>query len=259
LEEEENGVMSAAPLIGMIVPPAAGEVPPEALQMYPIGVRFTAAGLALGRLTPDGYDAVIDRVESVARELASRGASAVALMGTSLSFYRGSDWNEQLIEIMRRATGLPTTTMSTGVVEALRRLGARRLAVGTAYVDEVNRRLERFLADRGFEVASLEALHIEQVDDIWSVTPDDLIALGNRASAAALNADALFISCGGLRTLDVTVPLERRCGLPVVSSATAGVWAAMRLIGHSGRVPGYGRLLEMDGTADEVGSRVQTR
>jgi maleate cis-trans isomerase len=29
-----------------------------------------------------------------------------------------------------------------------------------------------------------------------------------------------------------------------VSSATAAFWAAMRLVGESGRVAGYGRLLE---------------
>jgi maleate cis-trans isomerase len=29
----------------------------------------------------------------------------------------------------------------------------------------------------------------------------------------------------------------------VVSSATAAFWAAMRLVGESGRVPGHGRLL----------------
>ena len=31
-------------------------------------------------------------------------------------------------------------------------------------------------------------------------------------------ADALLVSCGGLRTLDITVPLESATGLPVVSS-----------------------------------------
>ena len=50
------------PLIGMIVPPAAGAVPPEAPALYPRGARFIAEGLGLERLTPDGYDAVIDDV-----------------------------------------------------------------------------------------------------------------------------------------------------------------------------------------------------
>jgi arylmalonate decarboxylase len=47
-----------------------------------------------------------------------------------------------------------------------------------------------------------------------------------------------------LRTLNVAKPLEARCGLPVVSSTPAAFWAAMRLVGESGRLSGYGRLLE---------------
>jgi arylmalonate decarboxylase len=238
--------MSAEPIIGMIVPPAAGEVPPEPLQMYPQGVRFIAEGLALGKLTPEGYDQVIGRVEAVSRSLQAKGANAIVLMGTSLSFYRGSQSNAELIRIMRQATGLPATTMSSGVVEALRTLGARRLTVATAYVDEVNRRLATFLDDAGFTVAHLEALGLERVEDVLAVKQDDLLELGARAAAAVPDADALFISCGGLRTLDITVPLEERTGLPVVSSATAGAWAALRLIDRGGRAAGYGRLLDRD-------------
>ena len=238
--------MSAEPIIGMIVPPAAGEVPAEPLQMYPQGVRFIAEGLALGKLTPEGYDQVIGRVEAVSRSLQAKGANAIVLMGTSLSFYRGPQSNAELIRIMRQATGLPATTMSSGVVEALRTLGARRLTVATAYVDEVNRRLATFLDDAGFTVAHLEALGLERVEDVLAVKQDDLLERGARAATAVPDADALFISCGGLRTLDITVPLEERTGLPVVSSATAGAWAALRLIGRGGRAAGYGRLLDRD-------------
>jgi arylmalonate decarboxylase len=56
--------------------------------------------------------------------------------------------------------------------------------------------------------------------------------------------DGILISCGGLRTLGVAAPLETRHGIPVVSSATAAFWAAMRLVGDSGRIDGYGRLFE---------------
>src|SRR5690606_37768076 len=82
------------PLVGVIVPPAQGEVPPELPQLYGGALDFMAHGLALGRLTPEGYDAVIGKVEAAARALADRGADAVALMGSSLSFYRGRAFND---------------------------------------------------------------------------------------------------------------------------------------------------------------------
>src|SRR3954454_15217761 len=136
--------MSAEPTIGLIVPTAAGDVPADGPKLYPNGVRFVAAGLGLQRLTPEGYDRVIDRVGARARNLAAQGVDAVALMGTSLSFYKGYGFNEQLKATIREATGLPATTMSTGVVEVLRAMGVPYVAVGTAYIDEVNNRLRQF-------------------------------------------------------------------------------------------------------------------
>jgi arylmalonate decarboxylase len=237
--------VNAIPTIGLIVPTAAGEVPADGPKLYPEDVRFVAAGLGLQRLTPEGYDSVIDRVGDLARDLAAQGVAAVALMGTSLSFYKGHAFNEQLKDTMRAATGLPTTTMSTGVVEGLRALGVRRVAVGTAYIDEVNNRLRQFLLDSGFEVGAVQGLGIDVVGEARNVSEADLVALGQRVLAASPGADGILISCGGLRTLGVTVPLEAATGVPVVSSTPAAFWSAVRLVGHSGQAPGYGRLFAL--------------
>jgi arylmalonate decarboxylase len=236
--------MSAEPTIGLIVPTASGEVPADGPKLYPSGVRFVAAGLGLQRLTPEGYDSVIDRVGDLARDLAGQGAAAVALMGTSLSFYKGFEFNEQLKDTIREATGLPATTMSTGVIEGLRALGVRHVAVATAYIDEVNHRLRQVLVDSGFQVGAVQWLGIDAVGEAKNVSEADLVALGQRALAASPGADGILISCGGLRTLGVTVPLEAASGVPVVSSTPAAFWSAVRLVGHPGAAPGYGRLFE---------------
>ena len=43
-------------------------------------------------------------------------------------------------------------TLVTGVVDALRALKAKRIVVGTPYLDEVNQSEAEFLVDKGFEV-----------------------------------------------------------------------------------------------------------
>jgi arylmalonate decarboxylase len=47
-----------------------------------------------------------------------------------------------------------------------------------------------------------------------------------------------------LRTLGVARPFERQHGVPVVTSTQSAFWAAMRLVGESGKLTGYGRMLE---------------
>ncbi|KIN64254.1 Arylmalonate decarboxylase [Sulfitobacter noctilucicola] len=227
--------------VGLIVPPAAGEVPPEPPQLYP-DVTFIAEGMALPQLTPEGYDSVIGHTAALAKRLKECGAEAVSLMGTSLSFYRGPEGNAQVRDAMAEASGLPVTTMTDSVLEALATLNASRVAVATAYEEPVNRALMAYFEQAGIETVTLKALHLRQIEDIFAVTADDLITLGRSAMEEAEGAEALFISCGGLRTLPVIRPLEDEFNLPVVTSATAGAWGARRLLGHSGKAAGFGRL-----------------
>jgi arylmalonate decarboxylase len=245
--------------IGLVVPFASDKVPDEGPIMYP-DVKFVPRGVGVRSLTPAGYDAAVDGILPAARDLAAQGVDAIMVIGTSLTFYRGFDFHEQLLEKLRQTTGLPVSTMSAAVVEGLRAMGARRIAVATAYGDEVNNRLRDFLAASGLEVLALEGFGLLGFGDPGSKSEADIIELSASACAAAACAaaahaaagrpaggglpDGLLISCGGLRTLTVARPLEERFGIPVVSSTQAAFWSAMRLAGASSHVAGCGRLLE---------------
>jgi arylmalonate decarboxylase len=133
--------------------------------------------------------------------------------------------------------------MSTAVVEGLRTVGAHRLAVATAYNDEVNARLKAFLKESGFEVLALKGLGIEKVEDVDRVTQPQLLDFSTGVRASVPPADAMLVSCGGLRTLEILAPLEKRAKVPVVSSTPHALWAGVRLLGLSGRAPGFGTLL----------------
>jgi arylmalonate decarboxylase len=217
-------------------------VPAEGGQMYP-GVKFIPRGVGVKALTPQGYDSAFEGIVPAAKELAKQALDAIMVIGTSLTFYRGFEAHERLLEQLR-ALGLPVSTMSRAVVEGLRALGAKKIGVCTAYADVVNSRLRSFLTDSGFEVLELEGFGLERFGAPSEKSEEDIIALAGRVSAKAKGAEALLISCGGLRTLAVGKTIEDKYGLPVVSSTPAAFWAALRLVGESGAVAGYGRLLE---------------
>jgi arylmalonate decarboxylase len=166
------------------------------------------------------------------------------VIGTSLTFYRGPEEHKRLVERLRAATGLPISTMSRAILDGLREVGAKRVAVATAYSDIVNARLKELLVADGFEVLSLACFDLLEFGGPRKKSEADIIALSEKAVAEASAPDSILISCGGLRTLGVAAPLEQQCGLPVVSSTPAAFWAAVRLVGESGRLAGFGRLLE---------------
>ena len=229
--------------IGLVTPQATNRVPAEGVQMYP-GVAFVPKGVGVKALTPEGYDSAWDGIVPAAEELASQNKlDAIMVLGTSLTFYRGFEAHEKLLERLRRI-GLPVATMSSAVVDGLRALGAKKIGVSTAYADEVNKRLRNFLTDSGFEVQALEGFGIERFGGAAEKSEDDIIDLAGRVSANARDAQGMLISCGGLQTLNVGKTIEDRIGVPVVSSTPAAFWAAMRLVGETGKLSGYGKMFE---------------
>jgi arylmalonate decarboxylase len=231
------------PVLGLIFPPATRGIPEEGVAMYGDALRFVVTGLGIERMTPASFDAALERIPAAAEQLAAAGADAIELTGTSLTFYRGEAFNQQLCEQVKRASGLAATTMSNGVIDALQAVGARRVAVATAYDDEVNERLRMFLLEHGLEPLAITGLGLVAMDEVHSVRQKDLLEFCLRVHASTPGADSLLVSCGGLRTLEIIAPLEAGTGVPVVSSMPHGLWAGARLAGLSGAAPGFGRLL----------------
>jgi len=229
------------PVIGMIFPPANYPVPPEANLLYPKGIKFLAEGLAFHGMTIESYDEAVPRIVPAAVKLKQQGATAISIMGTSLTFYKGAAFNRELIDRVHQATGLPATSMSTGIVDGLKVAGARRVAVATAYTDEVNATLERFLKESGFDVSIIKGLNLIRATN--AVTQEQLFDFSAGLFAAASKSDTLLVSCGGLKTIDLLVPLEDKCKVPVVSSTPHALMNAVRMAHVNPRVTGYGSVL----------------
>jgi arylmalonate decarboxylase len=241
----DRSSLDVVPTVGLVVPPGHGQVPQDGPTLYGGRVRFIARGLGIGGISPEGFAPVIDTVLDRARELREAGAQAVSLMGTSISFYRGPAFTESLRAAMQEATGVPCTTMSHAIVAALRRLGVRRVAVATSYIDELNDKLLDYLAHEGFVVTAIEGLGITGVQEVGEVSTQTLVDLSRRAYARDRSAEGIFISCGGLLTLDAIRQLEGELGVPATASSPAGFWDVVRLAGVDACSPGFGRLFEL--------------
>src|SRR3954447_13425982 len=102
--------------IGLVVPFSTDKVPVEGPLMYP-DVTFIPRAVGVRALTPEGYDAAWDGILPAARQLATEGVDAIMVSGTSLTFYRGYEAHQQLLEQLRKETALPVSTMSEAVVD----------------------------------------------------------------------------------------------------------------------------------------------
>ena len=229
--------------LGLIFPPLNYPIPPDANRLYPAGVRFLGNGVGLaGGMTLESYEEAIPRILPAAEALAKKGAKAISVFGSSLTFYRGAKFNEELTRKVTQSTGLPATTQSNGLVDGLRVANARRVAVATAYTDVVTERLKLFLEEHGFNVTFAKGLGYERIPE-GAASQEVLFKLGADVYANSKKADALVVSCGALKTLDLIVPLENEIKVPVVSSTPHGLMNGVRLLGISPRANGFGMVL----------------
>lgn len=233
------------PVLGLILP-TAGPVPPEALAIYPAGIKFVTEGLSkhgdaplVGTLAT--YERLQDRIVPAARALADKGADAILLLGTSITFYKGAAHNQSLIDSIQRATKRPATTMSSAIVDALRAVGGKRLAVAGGYTEGVNAQFRVFLQESGFDVVALRGLGLLTPPD--NLSRDQLEAFVVEVFRAAPNPDAVVVAFASTRTLELIVPLEKRCAVPVVSARPHTFWAGVRLLGLNAAVGGFGTVL----------------
>jgi arylmalonate decarboxylase len=236
-------VAAANPTLGLIFPPENYPIPPDARMLFPSGVEFIGNGVGLpGGMTVQGYEEAVPRILPRAIELAQKGANVISVFGSSITFYKGAKFHDDLITQVEKATGRKATTQSNGLLDGLRTANARRVAIATAYTDEVTERLKVFLQEYGFEVTAAKGLGFTQIPE-GSATRDILVKLSTDSYAASKKADAVVISCGALKTIDVIVPVEDVVKVPVVSSTPHGLWHGVKLLGVPARVQGFGMVM----------------
>jgi maleate isomerase len=126
-------------------------------------------------------------------------------------------------------------------VKALEALGTRRIALLTPYLDGPSNLIADFFATGGIDVVTRASFKLDGDPDMNRVAQECLVDAG-RELGSHPDAEALFISCTGLRTRHVIEPLEALLDRPVVTSNQALAWDLARTAGVHDRVEGRGRL-----------------
>ena len=143
-------------------------------------------------------------------------------------------------EIKKGAPYAIPMTLVTGVVDALEELKVKNLVVGTPYLDEINTKEAEFLINKGFSVLNIQGLNLTKGIEFGTVTPEYWIKFALEINEAT--ADAIFLSCGGIRSTEVIDRIEQKVGKPVITSNQAQMWSCLRRAGVEDKILGFGEL-----------------
>jgi maleate isomerase len=232
--------------LGFLIPPGTPTIEREMYELAPEGVsvhfaRMVARG-PVGTLENLQSRAAshLEHMDETVEMLASVEPNVICLGHTATSYTLGKNGEEKLTRHLEEMTKIPFISALRSAVAAFSELGVRRIAIGTAYDQALTLRGKAIVEEYGLQVVNAECL--ADVKSIFDETPRRVYALGR--SADRPDAEAVFFSGMGLPTLSVLAALETDLGKPVLSSASALMWNALRTSGIGTPVAGYGRLLE---------------
>ncbi len=209
--------------------------------MKPAGV-----GLGFARV-PMAQDCTLESLAAMESEIdralvglmpARDDVNVITYNCTSGSLVIGEARMKEIISQAR--PGVRATTLMSGVTSALQALEATRIAVGTAYTDDINAFEQSYLESLGFDIVEMQGLGLMSDVEMNRVSPRFL-----RDFAVSLDrpdADVIFMSCGALRACDVIEEVEALTGKAFICSNQASMWHCLRLAGIDDAISGFGRL-----------------
>ncbi len=226
--------------LGLLVPSSNTCLEPVAAAMLPAGVSLhvsrvpvTRIGLGDEELAQFDFGPML----AAARLLDDARVSVVAWGGTSGSWL-GVDRDRDLCRLLESERGVPATTSTLALLDALEVYGVRRYGLAVPYTTDVTDRIVETYRLEGLQCAGRAELGISENFAFDQVPPEQIEAL---VAAAAPGAEAVAVVCTNLRAAPLVERLEES-GPFVVDSVVATVWKCLELAGRPAALEGWGDL-----------------
>jgi len=230
--------------IGFIIPSSNRMVEPQMQRYMPAGVvpHFTRIGMTNRHKAP--LEKLLPRITDAAELLADSKCDVTVLQCTGTSMSGGVDMDKHVVAEIERVTRCPALSTASALNAAFATLGARRLVFISETKQADHDRKLAYLREAGFDIVADKAASLEGTDAYCTTPPrfwyDTALALRDDS------ADAYFLSCANIHSIDVIEELERALGKPVVTSNQAALWCALRKARIPDAVAGLGALLRLD-------------
>jgi maleate isomerase len=196
------------------------------------------------RLVSDQLGAILDRYEAGVREMVYEECDVIQLGGTPPVTSGIPGTEERLLERARSIASVPIFTGVQAEIEAMRAVGARRVAVATPYTEALTDKFRVYFEQQGFTIPAVQSLGIERNVEL-SKLPHHAAYRAARAAfdAAGGAVDAVHLTCPRWGTITVLERLEQDLGVPVTSSSQSTIYGALLRLRIHDPIVGYGSLL----------------
>jgi maleate cis-trans isomerase len=234
--------MKETPTVGFISAPAWFDPAPSE---FPTVVEEDVLSQQAPLLLPE-FDYRLESIASVqdalalcAQSLKAMGCDLAAQVGSPFAWACAKSESEARLRnaSMAESADIATVMTSLAIVDGLRSLGVKKVAVNCTYYERHWRDgFGSFLTMCGFDILHLSTLSDQGLteptakmkDYGWSMTHE----LAGRSilavAQASPHAEAIVVTGAGTRTLDILRDMERLSKRPIVAADTILYWAIAR-------------------------------
>jgi maleate cis-trans isomerase len=226
--------------VGFIIPASNRMVEPQMNRHAPPGVQPHFMRIRMTNQYKRPLPELLPTILNAAHLLMDSKCDIVVFQCTGTSMSGGVDMDAHVVREIAQAVGRPAISTASAVRAALAALDARRLVFISETEQAGHDKKLKYLREAGYEIVADKAACLPGTDDYCTAPPrlwyDLTMALRND------RADAYFISCANIHSVDVIEALEKELKRPVITSNQAALWCALRTLGLNDFVPGLGSL-----------------
>jgi maleate isomerase len=157
---------------------------------------------------------------AAAKDLGTLHPDLLVFGCTSAGSLFGAEYDLKICDSLGQIARAPAVGVLRAVSEELDRVGGKRMAVLTPYIEDLTRSVARAASTSEREVAVALGMGISDNAKLADPTPEDIVAFA-KDRLRGIKFDVLLVSCTNFRALEAKAPLEEAFGVPVVTSNSA--------------------------------------
>ena len=231
--------------IGILIPSTNTSVEADFQRLLRGSVTVHSERLFIpnGAMTQTSLDEMNRDVAEKAALLATARVDVIAYACTSGSFYRGTDWDDQIKTLIETRTGVQCITTSSAVLLAFDALDIKSVSVMTPYPQWTNDQLAGYYTGLGMAISGVHGDARAAQAGHPAINDQDPEQIAQFAlDHFDRDSQALFLSCTAWRALECVETLEASLRVPVVTSNQATIWAALGLLDSLSKAKPVGQL-----------------
>lgn len=217
--------------VGLLIPSSNSVMEVDFYRNLPHDTTVHTGRMYMVDTTVEGESRMLDEFTMPAAEAVGTALPHMTVFGcTSAGALRGKDYDRDLCRRIGEVTGSTPVSVIESVNQALRETRAKRVAVVTPYIDDLNERIRASIEAEGIEVSAMHGMGISNNFDIASVTPEQIYDFVQAKIGPRVPGDALFLSCTNFNALSALSLLKVPYDVPIVTSNLAALQAVRRQI-----------------------------